>query len=256
MLSKNKIKFIRSLSRKKIRDQENLFLAEGNKLVLEALSSNLSVKLVAATESFFSANTVVQSRGSELIVCSEDEIRKASLLKNPQQALAIVEKPLEKLNLAELSSEFSLALDFIQDPGNLGTIIRIADWFGIQNILCSTDTVDCYNPKVIQASMGSIFRVKLHYMDLTEMIEQATKTQLPVFGTFLDGENIYQAVLPANGVLVMGNEGNGISTEIERLIQHKIHIPSFQVDEIGSESLNVATATAICCSEFKRRTIR
>jgi len=256
MLSKNKIKFIQSLSRKKIRDQENVFLVEGNKMVLEAISCQLNVKLVAGIVSFLSENDIQTSFATEVITCTEEELRKASLLKNPQQALAVIEKPSEALNFSVLAQEFSLALDFIQDPGNLGTIIRIADWFGIKHIICSPDTVDCYNPKVIQASMGAIFRVKIHYADLKEVIQKAAANDLPVFGTFLKGENIYHTVLPPNGILVMGNEGNGISKEVERLIDHKIHIPSFQTVQTGSESLNVATATAICCSEFKRRIIR
>lgn len=255
MLSKNKIKFIQSLARKKSRDQENVFLVEGNKMVAEAISSNLNVKLVAGTASFFTEYNIGQTQANEIIECATEEIKKASLLKNPQQALAVIEKPSEQLNFDELTQEFSLALDFIQDPGNLGTIIRIADWFGIKNILCSTDTVDCYNPKVIQASMGAIFRVKLHYSDLYEIIDQAQQNQLPVFGTFLEGKNIYTEELPAEGILVMGNEGNGISPIIEKKIRNKIHIPSFQTGQAGSESLNVATATAICCSEFKRRNV-
>lgn len=255
MLSKNKIKFIQSLARKKSRDQENVFLVEGNKMVAEAISSNLNVKLVAGTTSFFTEYNIGQAQANEIIECTAEEIKKASLLKNPQQALAVVEKPSKQLNFGELTQEFSLALDFIQDPGNLGTIIRIADWFGIKNILCSTDTVDCYNPKVIQASMGAIFRVQIHYVDLSEIIVQAQQNQLPVFGTFLEGNNIYTEHLPKKGILVMGNEGNGISPTIEKKIQNKIHIPSFQTEQAGSESLNVATATAICCSEFKRRNI-
>jgi TrmH family RNA methyltransferase len=141
----------------------------------------------------------------------------------------------------------------VQDPGNLGTIIRIADWFGIRNIVCSHDTADCYNPKVVQASMGAIFRVRMHYLDLAVFLAEGSQNKVPVYGTFMEGENIYQSGLSANGILVMGNEGNGISPKIEKLVQHKIHIPSFSFGETGSESLNVATATAICCSEFRRR---
>ena len=253
MLSKNKIKFIQSLVRKKVRDQEKLFLVEGNKMVLEAFASDLRVRMIAGTNSFFTENQVPEYAAEEMIDCSEEELKKASLLKNPQQALAIVEIPVEPITISQLTNKFSLALDFIQDPGNLGTIIRIADWFGIEHILCSENTVDCFNPKVIQASMGAIFRVKVHYLKLAQLINEASRNEIAVFGTFLEGENIYQSNLSENGILVMGNEGNGISDEVKNKVRHKIHIPSFQTGQTGSESLNVATATAICCSEFRRR---
>ena len=253
MLSKNKIRFIQSLSRKKVRDQEQVFLVEGNKMVLEATSSDFNVKLIAGTTSFLSENKITNSVAEEIIECGQDELNKASLLKNPQQALAIVEMRENFFQLETIQNLFSLALDEIQDPGNLGTIIRIADWFGIENILCSKTTADCYNPKVIQASMGAIFRVKIHYLDLADALNEANKGKHPIYGTFLEGNNIYESGLSTNGILVMGNEGHGISDEIARLIVNKIHIPSFQSSNSGSESLNVATATAICCSEFRRR---
>ncbi|WP_053185759.1 TrmH family RNA methyltransferase [Sunxiuqinia dokdonensis] len=253
MLSKNKIKFIQSLSRKKTREQEGVFLVEGNKVVLEALSSGFLVKLLVATSDFLSSHAPAAASASEVIECNEAELKKASQLKTPQEALAIVEMPDRSWSIAKLTGEFSLALDFIQDPGNLGTIIRIADWFGIKQVLCSENSVDCYNPKVIQASMGAIFRVQVNYLNLNEMIEQALANQLPVYGTFLEGENIYISALAPQAILVMGNEGNGISPSLAEKISQKIHIPSFASGNSGSESLNVATATAICCSEFKRR---
>ena len=253
MLSKNKIKFIQSLSRKKIREQENVFLVEGNKMVIEALQSNFSLKLICGTLGFLKENNITPKDAEEVYEALPDEIEKASLLRSPQESLAIVKIPERQFQASLISSEFTLALDFIQDPGNLGTIIRIADWFGIKHILCSENTVDCYNPKVIQASMGAIFRVQLHYLNLTETLTEANKIGIPIFGTFLEGENIYKHSLNKNGILVMGNEGNGISGKIESLITNKIHIPSFPANEQSSESLNVATATAICCSEFRRR---
>ena len=253
MLSKNKIKFIQSLNRKKIREQENVFLVEGNKMVLEAISSDFPVQLICGTADFFSENNISELAADEQIECSLEELKKASLLQNPQQALAVVKITEERTTVAQLINTFSLALDFVQDPGNLGTIIRIADWFGIKHLLCSINTVDCYNPKVIQASMGAIFRVKIQYLDLADLLDEATQNQLPAYGTFLEGDNIYQSELSSNGILVMGNEGKGISPSIEKKIQQKIHIPSFAEGNSGSESLNVATATAICCSEFKRR---
>lgn len=255
MLSKNKIKFIQSLSRKKVRTQENAFLIEGNKMVLEALSSGLVIQSIIATPSFLSENQISSSNQFEMIECSQEELKKASLLTTPQQAMAVVQIPKNPVSFDELTNQFSLALDFVQDPGNLGTIIRMADWFGIEYLLCSENTVDCYNPKVIQASMGAIFRVRVHYLDLSGLIEKANQQHFPVYGTFLEGKNIYLTPLPENGILVMGNEGNGISPAVAKKIGHKIHIPSFALGSNGSESLNVATATAICCSEFKRRAL-
>ena len=255
MLSKNKIKFIQSLNRKKIRDQENFFLVEGSKMVLEAIDSGYQIELICATEDFLSRMQSNKKGIAEVVACSDDELKKASLLQNPQQALAVVQQPRHPFQLEDLKNSFSIALDFIQDPGNLGTIIRVADWFGIRHILCAINTVDCFNPKVIQASMGAIFRVSLHYTDLAEKLSDSQALNIPVFGTFLDGTDIYKAKLPENGILVMGNEGNGISPEVEKHIDCKIHIPSFALTGTGSESLNVGTATAICCSEFKRRTI-
>ena len=253
MLSKNKIKFIQSLSHKKIRDQENVFLAEGNKMVMEAISSDVPIQLIAGTPVFYSENDIPALAANEIIECSAEELKKASLLQNPQQALAVIKMRGQDISFTELRNELTLALDFVQDPGNLGTIIRIADWFGIRNIICSADTADCYNPKVIQASMGAIFRVKVHYLNLAVFLDEAGQNQLPVYGTFLEGANIYQSKLSSNGILVLGNEGHGISSEIARLIRYKIHIPSFPAGKTGPESLNVATATAISCSEFKRR---
>jgi TrmH family RNA methyltransferase len=253
MLSKNKIKFIQSLNHKKARSHENVFLVEGNKMVMEAVLSRAPIQMIAATPAFYSENNIHEKAAIELVECSADELKKASLLQNPQEALAVVNMQSWNISAAEIKDELTLALDFVQDPGNLGTIIRIADWFGIRNIVCSNDTADCYNPKVVQASMGAIFRVKVHYLDLAVFLGEASQNKVPVYGTFLEGENIYKSKLSATGILVMGNEGNGISPETEKLIQHKIHIPSFSVGETGSESLNVATATAICCSEFRRR---
>ena len=255
MLSKNKIKFIQSLNRKKIRDNEQLFLVEGNKMVLEAIHSALIVDSIYATKNFINGQLPANTGQTEVVECIQDELEKASLLKNPQQALAVVQIPRWQFKIEEIKNELSLALDFIQDPGNLGTIIRIADWFGIKQILCSENTVDCFNPKVVQASMGAVFRIQVHYLNLEETLVAAKSNGISVYGTFLEGKNIYQSQLESKGILVMGNEGNGISPPVEKAIQYKIHIPSFVENGSGSESLNVATATAICCSEFKRRTI-
>ncbi|MFV0378001.1 MAG: TrmH family RNA methyltransferase [Mangrovibacterium sp.] len=250
MLSKNKIKFIQSLAHKKVRDQQQVFLVEGDKLVTEALQSGFRLKLLCATPGFLLEHSLLIGTKIEVIETDADELKKASLLQSPQNSLAVLEMPTADFSLKQLEGKLSLALDFIQDPGNLGTIIRLADWFGIEHLLCSENTVDCFNPKVIQASMGAILRVKLHYLNLPETLKEASNTNLPVYGAYLGGENIYREKLSSNGILVMGNEGNGISTEVGQLVSRKVHIPSF--GRGGSESLNVSMATAICLSEFRR----
>jgi TrmH family RNA methyltransferase len=253
MLSKNKIKQIQSLNRKKFRDDSGLFLVEGNKMVEEALRSEYCIQTLVCTGDFLHDHPKIHNRPEELIETEKDFIQKASLLQNPQDALAIVYIP----ELTKISSnpekELILALDFIQDPGNLGTILRIADWFGIKNVVCSENTADVYNPKVVQASMGAIFRVKTNYLNLDTYLIEAKKSNIPVYGTFLEGKNIYTEQLSENGILVLGNEGSGISVSVSRLVSHKLFIPSFSTEINKPESLNVAIATAICCSEFRRR---
>ena len=253
MLSKNKLKLIQSLNHKKGREKANCFLAEGNKIVIEALKSDFYVESILATTEFIDSHSLLCKKNCNIIEVTKKEIQTASLLQSPQDAMAIIRLPEEYFSISALNNQFSLALDSVQDPGNLGTIIRIADWFGIRHILCSTDTVDCFSPKVIQASMGAIFRVKIHYLDLESTLKEIKKIKISVFGTFLEGENIFTSTLPSSGILIMGNEGNGISEKISRCIDKKLTIPSF--GKSGTESLNVAIATAICCSEFKRRTI-
>ncbi|WP_423129036.1 TrmH family RNA methyltransferase [Gaoshiqia sp. Z1-71] len=253
MLSKNKIKFILSLARKKNRDAEQVFLAEGNKLVTEAIGSGFTIELLCGTADFLKENKIDRLCANEVLEVSAEEIKKASLLQSPQDALAVVRMPGYGFSPDLIAGEFSLALDSIQDPGNMGTIMRIADWFGIKHILCSESTVDCYNPKVIQSGMGAIFRVQAHYLELPQTLARAARSGLPVYGTFLDGENIYDHPLSQNGILVMGNEGNGISAEVAKTISAGIHIPSYPPNGQSSESLNVAVAAAICCAEFRRR---
>ncbi len=253
MLSKNKIKLIQSLARKKVRDQERIFLVEGDKMVMEAVHSDYSVEMLCATDSFLNSGQLPPDAAREVITVSDEEIRKASLLQSPQHSLAVVKMKEDQFSLPSICNKLSLALDFIQDPGNLGTMIRTADWFGIEYLLCSDDTVDCYNPKVIQASMGAIFRVKVYYLSLAQILQQAVDSGIPVFGTFLDGENLYSHPLSSSGILVMGNEGNGISEEVEKTVSQRLFIPPYPESTPRSESLNVATATAICCAEFRRR---
>lgn len=247
-LSKNKIKYIHSLALKKIRKEEQVFLAESPKVV-EELAAYFPCRFLAATSSWLKANPTISA--NEIAEVTQDELSRASLLKTPQQVLAIFEQPQYTLDSQVVRHSLCLALDDVQDPGNLGTIIRLADWFGIKDIICSPNTVDVYNPKVIQATMGAIARVKIHYTPLTGFIRSVGN--IPVYGTFLNGENIYGQELANNGLIVMGNEGNGISPEIETLVSHRLYIPNYPQGQKTSESLNVAIATAIVCSEFRRQ---
>jgi TrmH family RNA methyltransferase len=236
MVTKNQIKRIISLQQKKYRKDSGLFFVEGKKVIQELLDSKFTLEELFVTEPLFE-NIPQQT------FISESDLKKISALTNPNNCLAVFRMPEPK---KIIEKGIILALDKIRDPGNLGTIIRLCDWFGIQNLVCSEDTVDLYNPKVLQATMGSITRVNVSYVDLNEFLSQ---TQLPIFGTFMNGTNIYKTQLPQDGIIVMGNEANGISTEIEPLITNKITIPRFGNP---TESLNVATATAIILSEFRR----
>jgi len=253
MLSKNKIKLIQSLNRKKDRDESGLFLVEGNKMVEEALRSAFKIETIVCTALFAEEHPEIRSKAKEIIEADRDSIQKASLLQNPQDALAIIMQPEIKNPELNLNSDLCLALDFIQDPGNLGTILRIADWFGIDTVICSENTVDVFNPKVVQASMGAIFRIKTLYTNLESFLSEASKSQIPVYGTFMDGNNIYTESLTPNGIVVLGNEGNGISDSASRLVTQRIAIPTFSTNANKGESLNVAIAASICCSEFRRR---
>lgn len=241
MVTKAEISLVRSLFDKKTRTETGLFMVEGPKLVSEAIRSGLSVRRIFASETFPYAHEAV----------SRKDMERMSALKTPQGILAIVEMPVYGMP-AEPGRELTLALDGIQDPGNMGTILRTADWFGIRDIFCSPDTADSYNPKVVQASMGAVLRVRIHYGPLPDILSGAA---CPIYGAFLDGENIYTAdlgVRPA-GIIVMGNEGNGIRPDTAALVTRRLCIPPFPIGHPSSESLNVATATAVICSEFRRR---
>ena len=248
MLSKNKIKYIHSLDQKKYRKEENAFLAEGKKLVGD-LKGHFHCLLVLGTTEWLKENP--NFKADEIIEVSREELSRASLLKTPKDVLAVYELPTYQFEIESIRKELCLALDDVQDPGNLGTIIRIADWFGIKHIFCSHGTVDAFNPKTVQATMGALARIQLHYCDLNELIDSLNGT--PIFGTFLDGTNMYKEELSSYGLIVMGNEGNGISTQIAQKINRKILIPNYPEGCETSESLNVAVATAIVCSEFRRR---
>lgn len=249
MLSKAKIKYIRSLELKKNRKADNVFVAEGPKLV-EDLLGHFTCHFLAASHDWFVQHPHVEAR--ELAEASQEELAKASFLKTPQEVIAIFEQPNYSANYTLPEQHLCLALDGIQDPGNLGTIIRLADWFGIEHIYCSLNTADVFNPKAVQATMGALGRVKLRYITLPSLIE-GLKSKTPVYGTFLNGDNIYDQELTTNGLIVMGNEGNGVSPEVERLITRRLYIPNYPSDRETSESLNVAVATAIVCAEFRRR---
>lgn len=247
MLSKNKIKFIRSLEMKKNRKENGVFLAEGNKLVSD-LSSHFKCRLLIGTEQWIKSNNV---HAEETVTVEKNDLSRVSLLKTPQDVLAVFEMPAHHVSFDKPRNELCLALDDVQDPGNLGTIIRIADWFGIRHIYCSNGTVDAFGPKTVQATMGALARVQLHYCDIKKLISSLENT--PVFGTFLDGDNMYNCELSGNGLIVMGNEGNGISKDVSELINRRILIPNYPQGNETTDSLNVAVATAIVCSEFRRR---
>jgi RNA methyltransferase, TrmH family len=240
MVSKNQIKLITSLQQKKYRFIHQLFFAEGIKVIQELIESNFELIHLYTTQNDFDEVST-----DKKVIISESDLKKLSALNSPNTCLAVFKMPLEKKIIA---SGLILALDSIRDPGNLGTILRLCDWFGIDKLICSKETVDIYNPKVVQATMGSIARVNVNYINLENFIRQ---TQLPVFGTFMDGNNIYKTNLPEEGIIIMGNEANGISPELEELAKNRISIPRFGTIQ-KTESLNVATATAIVLSEFRR----
>ena len=240
MLSKNQIKLITSLQQKKQRFAHQMFFAEGIKVIQELLESNFELVHLYTTQNDFEQVSNVKK-----VIVDESDLKKISALATPNSCLAVFKIPTEK---KIIESGLILALDSIRDPGNLGTILRLCDWFGIAQLICSKETVDIYNPKVVQATMGSIARVNVNYIDLETFVN---KTKLAVFGTFMDGNNIYKTELPQEGIIIMGNEANGISPELEKSIKNRLTIPRFGTIQ-KTESLNVATATAIILSEFRR----
>ncbi|HSO86023.1 MAG TPA: RNA methyltransferase [Draconibacterium sp.] len=253
MISKNTIKLIKSLDLKKIREKESLFLVEGDKNVSEVLESKFKIEKLFATSSFLLNNKSKLSNAKLAMEVTKQEIQQASLLKSPQNSIALCELPNAKELPENIDSNLWIYLDEIQDPGNLGTIIRICDWFGIDHLFCSPKTADLFNPKVIQSSMGSFCRVNVWYTPFEPVSALANKLEIPVYGAFLNGENIYEQKLPQRALLVLGNEGNGICPEIEAKIKKKIKIPRFSENSKTAESLNVSVAAAIICSEFKRQ---
>ncbi|UOB16783.1 TrmH family RNA methyltransferase [Abyssalbus ytuae] len=242
MVSKNQIKLIKSLHQKKYRNLNSLFIAEGIKVINELIREGMDLHTLYAT----SAGKFTKIDENKFFEISESELKKISFLKTPNHAVAIFKIPAaKKIN----NKSLVVALDDIRDPGNLGTIIRLCDWFGITDLVCSINTVDCYNPKVVQATMGSLARVNITYLELEEFIKESGSD---VFIADMEGENVYKTNLPSNGILIMGNEANGISQSIRKAASKKLSIPRFGSLQ-KTESLNVATATAILLSEFKRR---
>ncbi|RPD96723.1 RNA methyltransferase [Aureibaculum marinum] len=240
MLSKNEHKLITSLRQKKYRIQHQLFVAEGIKVVNEFLNSNLLLEKLFCVEDYYQSISKYKPK-----IISEKELLKLSNLSTPNKVIGIFKIP--KVSITKPTG-LIVALDVVNDPGNLGTIIRLCDWFGVTQLVCSKDTVDCYNSKVVQATMGSLARIPIVYTDLKEYLKNSN---LPIYGAVMDGKNAHSSTLKKEAILVMGNESNGISSEIEKLISHKITIPKFSKTNTP-ESLNVATATAILLNEFKR----
>ena len=254
VLSKNKIKLIKSLDLKKNRSITGLFIAEGKKLVFDLLKSKISPAELFCTK-LIAAEITSLKYDIKIEIVDKEGLSRISFLKTTPDIVAVFNIPKSEINWNEISEDLTLVLDAIQDPGNLGTIIRLADWFGIRNIICSEDSADLYNPKVIQSTMGAFARVKVHYVSLPGFMNRAKQSNIPIYGTFLEGENLYKCDLTANGLVIMGNEGNGISEDTASYISRKINIPSYPSGVTTSESLNVAMATSIICSEFRRRSI-
>jgi TrmH family RNA methyltransferase len=244
---KAEIQQLRALKDKRARDEERVFIAEGEKLVGEILNSHFVVRKVYSTDK--------KLRGANIEHVTKQEMERISQLTTPTSTLAVVEQPRYTLSTSKLKGKLCLALDGVQNPGNLGTIVRLADWFGVEDIICSKECADCYNPKVVQATMGAILRVRIHYVDdLAKVLEEAKTMDMNIYGTLLDGKNIYNDdSLSQSGIIVMGNEGRGVSEECRNTLTHKLLIPPYPADCPTSESLNVAMATGIILSEFRRR---
>jgi TrmH family RNA methyltransferase len=256
MISKNRLKYVRSLEMKKYRKAEGVFVAEGHKLVGDLLDV-FECKYLAATSEWLSANAAWVDRqrrsGVEVDEVTDEELKRASFQETPQQVLAVFKQLTYEVDVNEVARrQLCLVLDDVQNPGNLGTIVRLADWFGIEHIFCSKGCADIYNPKTVQATMGGIARVQVHEADLPELLSRLDK-DIPVYGTFLDGENMYGKELENRGLIVMGNEGKGVSKEVAAFVTERLYIPNYPEGRETSESLNVAIATAIVCAEFRRR---
>lgn len=256
MISKNKIKYIQSLQDKKVRDEEQLYVIEGDKLVKEYLHSGMRLRLLAAVPEFIASLLPVEKAAiDEIEPASFKDLERMSSLKTPHNAIAAVSIPDELSDPMKITDSLFIALESVQDPGNLGTIIRAAAWFGFRNIVCSVNCADVYNPKVIQASMGAILNVTVCYYDLGKLLKEARKKGLTVYGTFLEGESVYTSKLSNRGIVLFGNESKGISDDLLPFITSRLVIPKFTSSIHGVESLNVGMAASIVFSEFARRGI-
>lgn len=258
MISIAQSKLIRSLQKKKFRDQHRLFLVEGEKMVGELVSrlpeSHYQIhELFASPEWIQSHKTSLEHTGVNITEASPAEVKKVSNLVTPQAVIALVHIPEWSFNINELLNTPVLAFESIRDPGNLGTIIRTADWFGIRHLVCTPDSTDLYNPKVVQSTMGAFARVRVHYMEIEGLLKREEMQQKTVFGTFLDGENIYESSLEPDPFILFGNESHGLSGHFDPHIHHRITIPAFSPPESGSESLNLASSVAVVCSELRRK---
>lgn len=252
MLSTNKIKLYRSLQEKKFRDQEGLYIAEGAKMVLEAIK-NFSQQISAIICTDAQAEKYSSLLPDKTFIADYTNLKKISSLKTPQEVLAVINKPVHPILNSKDINTLVLALEDIRDPGNMGTIIRLADWFGVKDIICSQQCVDCFNPKSVQATMGSIFRVKIHYLDLPMYLNQLDNTAIKIYGTTLDGENIYTQKLQQPSIILMGNESTGLSEDIKKKLNSCLFIPHASTNADFSESLNVSVATALVLGEFRRQ---
>lgn len=256
MISKNRLKYVHSLEMKKYRKAEGVFVAEGHKLVGDLLDV-FECKYLVATNEWLTANAVwverQRKRSVEVDEVTGEELKRVSFQETPQQVLAVFKQPTCEVDVNEVAKkQLCLALDDVQNPGNLGTIVRLADWFGIEHIFCSKGCADIYNPKTVQATMGGIAHVQVHETDLPDLLSGLDK-DIPVYGTFLDGENLYGKKLENRGLIVMGNEGKGVSKKVAAFVTERLYIPNYPEGRETSESLNVAIATAIVCAEFRRR---
>ncbi|MCM1450178.1 MAG: RNA methyltransferase [Clostridiales bacterium] len=253
-MTKSNRKMVASLATAKGRREHRLFAAEGTRCVMETIT-HYDCRHLLATDLWLSQHSKLLPEGlPDITVVKRSDLIEMSSLSTPPDVMAVYDIPHTQF-VMPTASQLSLALDRVQDPGNLGTIVRIASWMGISHIYCSHDTVDLYNPKAVQATMGGLTRVQLHYTDLPQLLEESRKSSIPVYGTFLDGEDIYTTTLTDGGIIVMGNEGNGISDEVARHISHRILIPSYPPEAQCVESLNVSVATAITVAEFRRRSL-
>ncbi|MEI7829072.1 MAG: RNA methyltransferase [Prolixibacteraceae bacterium] len=252
MISRQKIEYIRSLTHKKGREQLGCFVAEGEKLVFDLLKTRLELMEIYCTSDGFSDHQRLFALDNFTIL-AEKEMKRISAFKNPSNVLALFRIPEAKKVARDTFEGINLILDGIQDPGNLGTIVRTADWFGISNIFCSNDCADIYNPKCVQSTMGALARVQVYYLDLSELLVQATDLKIPVYGTFMEGENFYNTELEEKALIIFGSEGKGISSDLKKFLTKKISIPTYPAGSSELESLNVAISAAIVCAEFRRR---